>query len=313
MIVTTGHIESEGHKLAYQAHNEDLYTDDKPILIFIHGVLASINFWPSCLPDEIKKQRTWYSLSLPAHHPSKTPQEFNAEQVEPEWFYRLMNGAVQAISRGRPTVVIGHSTGGFCALNLAIHQAPHVSGIISIAGFHHGQWGGVEGLLIKLAGLGNHARGLFNMNIRLAQKSQTLRHLFASMLAHDRTTYQKSTVSQQMLKAIENDSQSHNPADLFELFRGIGTLEIADQLQNIRIPCYLFAGTHDPVVNAAQSLLLTGKIPHAKTRVFGGTGHMPFMEATNEFNRTLIDAINDIDSLSKLNINETKELLHELS
>ena len=69
---------------------------------------------------------------------------------------------------GRKAIVVGHSPGGFCALNLAIHRAPGVIGIVSVAAFHRGRWGGVEGQLLKLAGLGRWARPLFALNILIA-------------------------------------------------------------------------------------------------------------------------------------------------
>src|SRR5690606_29429082 len=84
------------------------------------------------------------------------------------------------------------------------------------------------------------------------------------------------------------------PAALFTLFNGIARLEIADQLGRITIPCYLFSGTHDPVVPPAQSLVLVSKISHARSVVFQGVGHMPFMEATDAYFEELTLALQDI-------------------
>jgi len=172
MKVNEGFVESEGHQLAYLAVNEHLdLQDDQPVIVFIHGVLASVNFWLDCVPTDFKNQCAWYALSLPAHHPSTVPDDFSIGQVDDEWFFNVMNGALQELLGDRKAIIVGHSTGGFCALNLAIRQASNVVGVVSVAGFHSGKWGGVEGLLVKLAGLGKWAKGLFVSNIRVSQMS----------------------------------------------------------------------------------------------------------------------------------------------
>ena len=95
MHVKEGFVESEGHRLAYLAVNEHLASEEKPSIVFIHGVLASVNFWLDCVPPDFKECRAWYALSLPAHHPSTVPIDFAPEQVNELWFFRLMNGALK--------------------------------------------------------------------------------------------------------------------------------------------------------------------------------------------------------------------------
>ena len=65
-------------------------------------------------------------------------------------------------------------------------------------------------------------------------------------------------------------------------------------MKQITTPCYIFAGTHDPVVPAGQSLLIAGSIQHAKTIVFRDVGHMPFMEDTEHYIIALEQALADI-------------------
>jgi hypothetical protein len=70
MRVREGFVESQGHQLAFLAVNEHLLAGEKKVaVVFIHGVLASINFWRHTVPPGLKENSPWYSLSLPAHHP----------------------------------------------------------------------------------------------------------------------------------------------------------------------------------------------------------------------------------------------------
>jgi len=309
MKVKEGFVESEGHRLAYLAVNEHLDSKDQPAIVFIHGVMVSVNFWLDSVPPGFREERAWYSLSLPAHHPSTVPPDFAPEQVTDLWFFRLMNGALKELLGERKAVIIGHSTGGFAALVLAIHRAPNVTGIVSIAGFHSGKWSGVEGLLVKLAGLGRWTKGLFVSNLVLSRRSCFVQRTFACLLAYNRKVYRSSPLSRCMLENTRHNIRKQDPAALFTLFNGIGTIEIADQLHKISIPCYIFAGTHDPVVPPEQSLLLTGRIRHAKIVVFRNVGHMIFMEDTEAYYTALENALTDITGQ---NYNRTNNKFEEV-
>ncbi|MDO8268675.1 MAG: alpha/beta hydrolase [Moraxellaceae bacterium] len=294
MKVREGFVEVEGHRLAYLAVNEHLARADEPAVVFIHGVLASVNCWRDCVPPTFRDGRAWYALSLPAHHPSTVPADFHASQVDEQWFFRVMSGALQALVADRPVIVVGHSTGGFCALNLAIHQAPNLIGIVSVAGFHVGKWGSVEGLLLWLAGLGRWAKYPFVANLLFARNSPFVQRQFASLLAHDRKAYLANPLSQQFLDNIGPNTRAQDPAALFELFNGISRIEIRHELGRISIPCHVLTGSHDPVVPVSQSQVIADTVPGAKIVEFPGVGHMPFIEAADAFARSLETAIDDL-------------------
>ena len=144
-----------------------------------------------------------------------------------------------------------------------------MAGIVSIAGFHSGQWGGVEGALVKLAGLGHWARPLFAANLAIARHSRFVQKTFASLLANDRKAFLRHPLSKAMLDNLQADTQAQDARALFCLFNGISKLEIGHRLETIRVPCHLFIGTHDPVVPTSQSALLAARVPHARTGVCG--------------------------------------------
>lgn len=295
MQVEEGFVASEGHRLAYLAVNQHLEPqDDQPPVVFIHGVLASVNFWRACVPPGFREGRAWYSLSLPAHYPSTVPGDFLSQRVDDDWFCRVMSGALEALLGERKAIIVGHSTGGYSALTLAAHNAPNVLGIVSVAGFHSGKWGGVEGALVKMAGMGRWTWPLFRANLEIAKRSRLVRRMFASLLANDDRAYRANPLSQRMLDNIRDDVLAQEVGPLFHLFSGIYALEMLDGFSTITMPCYLFAGTHDPVVPAEQSLALAGCISGAKTVVFNDTGHMPFIEDTQAYCDALNRALADI-------------------
>lgn len=312
MKIREGFVESEGHQLAFLAVNEHLAKDDEPAIVFIHGVLASVNFWRDCVPPEFKDDRAWYALSLPAHHPSTVPPSFALGDVDDAWFFKIMNGALQTLLGNKKAIVVGHSTGGFCALNLAIHQAPNVMGIVSVAGFHRGNWGGVEGLLLKIAGLGKWAKDLFVANILISKLSYFARRTFAAQLAHNRKAYRSNPLSLRMLDNIEPNTLAHDPVALFTFFNGIAGLEIADQLHQINMPCYIFSGSDDPVVPTEQSRVLANEVPNAKSVEFDHVGHMPFIEEADAYFSALERALNDITDTDRIHANTKKVMADDV-
>lgn len=299
MKVREGCVEAEGHRLAFLAVNEHRAREGEPAVVFIHGVLASVNCWRDCVPPAFREDRAWFALGLPAHYPSTAPQDFQPGQVNEDWFFRIMNGALKALLGDRKAIVVGHSTGGFSALNLAIHRAPNVIGVVSVAGFHRGVWGGVEGQLLKLAGLGTWAKGLFVANLFIAKKSRLVRTIFASLLACDPGAYRANPLGQRFLENIEADVLKQDAGALFVLLNGISSIEIADQLDQIRTPCYLLAGSDDPVVPWAQSLVLADKIPNARLVAFQNVGHMPFIESPEAYFEALEQALAELAAGSK--------------
>ncbi|RZU47926.1 pimeloyl-ACP methyl ester carboxylesterase [Fluviicoccus keumensis] len=316
MKTRQGFAEAEGHRLAYLAVNEHLDNADEPAIVFIHGVLVSVNFWRDCVPESFRDSKAWYSLSLPAHYPSTAPEGFDARQVDDAWFFRVMNGALQHMLGNRKIIVVGHSTGGFSALNLAAHHAPNVAGIVSVAGFHLGRWGGVEGQLLRLAGLGAWGKGPFITNLLISKKSRRVRRLFASFLAYRPAAYRASPLSRKMLDNVEADMLKQDPGALFALFGGITTLAIGDRLDRIQIPCYLLAGSNDPVVTSEQSLLLAGRIPRSRLVVFPNVGHMPFIEDPDAYAEALERALEELAAGTKFSLPKAvtrQELSHELS
>ena len=295
MNIREGFVESEGHRLAYLAVNAQLdQPDEQPAIVFIHGVLASVNFWRDLVPPSFETGRSWYALSLPAHHPSTVPEDFSSSQVTDDWFARVMSGALAGLLGDRKAIIVGHSTGGYCALSLAAHRAPNVLGVISVAGFHSGKWTGVEGQLVKLASLGPRAEALFVANLTAAKFSRAIRRMFSSMLAHDQRAFRANPLSEKMLDNVASNVRAQDPAALFQLFAGISQLEVLDKFAGIDVPTYLFVGTHDPVVPAQQSLAMVGQVPDAHTVVFNAVGHMPFIEATRKYFDALEQAVDAI-------------------
>ena len=289
-------INFEGHQLAVLAVNENI---DEPAIIFIPGVMAPVNFWLSCLPESVRENRRWYSISLPGHHPSTVPADYKPQGVDEDWFNRLYQTVIKQLVGTEKVIVVGHSTGGFAALNLAANNFDQLLGVVSVAGFYQGSWGGIEGQLVKLAHLGLWAKPLFILNLWISRLFKPVQRYLSALLAYDKEAYYASPITEKMLVEIQENMQQQRLAALFPLFNRIPDLNIEAQLGKITVSTVVMAGTHDPVISAAQSLQLAAQVPAAELVVFNNAGHMPFMERTGQFNQELIQAIEQISASSQ--------------
>lgn len=293
------HINFEGHQIAVLCANEQI---EGVAVIFIPGVMAPVNFWQACLPRSVLDNRRWYSISLPGHHPSVTPKNYDSKEIDEDWFNRLYQSVIKRLVATESVIVVGHSTGGFAALNLAANNFNQLLGVVSVAGFYHGQWGGIEGQLTKLAHLGLWAKPLFLFNLWLGRLTKPIQRYISGLLAYDRKAYFESPVTNSMLEEIQVNMQDQKLSALFPLFNRIPTLNIRDKLSKIKVPTVIMAGSHDPVISADQSLILAGAIKDAKLVVFEDAGHMPFMERTQQFYDELSIALSEISALTAVNI-----------
>jgi len=285
------HIPFEGHELAVLCANEEI---KEPAIVFIPGVMAPINFWKVCLPQILLTEKRWYSISLPGHQPSIIPKNYKPSDINEDWFNRLYQSVIKQLVGEEKIIVVGHSTGGFLALNLAINNFNQLLGVISIAGFYQGNWGGIEGQLTKLAHLGLWTKPLFIFNLWIGRLTKFFQRYISGLLAYDRKAYFDSPITNNMLNEIQDNMQDQKLSELFPLFNRIPTLNIHHKLSNINVPIVIMAGSHDPVISAKQSLILAASVKDLKLVVFENVGHMPFMERTEQFNYELLNALSQI-------------------
>ncbi|MBU1879618.1 MAG: alpha/beta hydrolase, partial [Chloroflexi bacterium] len=139
----------DGHRLMVLALNPD--TPGRSIIL-LHGITASVRFWAA---DELASLLTpygpCYSLSLPGHYPAAFPPDMPAQDLTAEMMAHVLTAAIRQLAGEQPALLVGHSTGGFAALDIAAHTPDLTCGVISIGGFARGRWTGLLGLYQRLA------------------------------------------------------------------------------------------------------------------------------------------------------------------
>lgn len=306
-------LEVEGHRLAALAGNED--QPGTPV-VFIHGVMASADCWLPSLPPGWLESVRWYSLCLPAHDDSRLPEKYRREEITPEMFANVHGGAIEQLVGREPVALVGWSTGGFSALNLAVRKPHLVRSVLSLCGFARGHWRSELSLLRWLARGGNFRQFLFR---RILHRLGTRRWFYEMMtlrMTADRRACRSSPVWPASANALYRVMSRHDPVQMCDLIARLADFDIRDDLPQIAAPTLIVGGDRDPIIPLAHTREIAERIPHAELVVLPNCGHMFFAEATEAYQRLLVDWMTrtadgdwhvPADRMTKVQIPMTKE------
>ncbi|HEX3051057.1 MAG TPA: alpha/beta hydrolase [Aggregatilineaceae bacterium] len=279
-------IAVDGHQLAALSFNRQL--SGTP-LIFIHGIASSVYFWSVGQTDLIQERFPWYSLSLPGHYPATFPPGFQRDQLTPELMVKLLVSAIQELVGDQQVIVMGHSTGGFAALNIAARAPQLVKGVASISGFAQGQWIGILGLMQRLARSGALGRQLFKTGFQMTMLTKAFyRYTLRNYAADAKALYAFPGLNH-ILDQIYPAARQVDLNALLHYFYRMPDIDTSDVLPCIQVPALVLAGDHDPIVPPAQARLIAEKVPGAKLVMLNGAGHLPMAERSAAYHEAITD------------------------
>jgi len=279
-------LEVSDHQIAALTANDDR---PGPPIVFLHGITASVDFWVHSLPPAVRDERRWVSLSLPGHFPSRLPPNFTKEDVTIKMFSDVHHGAIRRLVGDEPVALVGWSTGGFSALNLAARHPAHVQSVLSISGFAKGGWWGVIGNMRRLIALGRVGRSIFRTIWTQLGMRRWLFDLAIGRGAFNRRSFRASPVTGPTLDGWQAAVRGHDLEGLATLFERLADLDLGPFLPEIAAPTLIVGGDRDPYIPLRHTHFLAETIPGAELRVLSRTGHMFFAEATAEYHQILID------------------------
>lgn len=279
-----GSVQAEGHTLGVLAFHPE--RDGLP-LVFIHGITSNIDFWTLGQTPYIHAERGWYALSLAGHAPATFPAGFSAQQLTAEHIADVTISALRQLLGDAPFLLVGHSTGGWLALNVAARLHRQVRGVVSVSGFAHGRWTGALGLNQRLARGGALSRALFKASYRLlAAQPQLLNLSLRLYLAQPQALYSAPNFheiaanTRDGLRALDLDA-------MLSWFSRMPDIDILPQLKALEMPVLLMHGDQDPIVPYAEAQRIVAAVPSARLVTLTGAGHIPMIERTEVYHSTL--------------------------
>lgn len=270
-------LDVEGHRIAVRFRNPD---SDRPVVVFVHGITGSVDFWPLILPDDFCSAYRCIAVSLPGHAPSVLPEDSAAESLTPSLFAELVRKSLDQLVPGQRAHVVGWSTGGFTALISAALLNDRILSATSISGFVRGHWNGSLGLLQRLAA-SRFPRQCFSMVFNtLRNRPALLNRVVRKFAGRFRTdaAHREFQDALRMARMVET-FQSLDAESIRVVMASIRGFDVTDQLARIECPVTVIQGALDSIILPAEAEWIGAHVRNSTAINLPEAGHLFYAEA----------------------------------
>ncbi|MGB3798702.1 MAG: alpha/beta hydrolase [Lewinella sp.] len=274
-------IDHAGHHLAILSHVNPAAT--LPPVVWIHGLTASVRFWEAAMYEEIRQSRSWFSISLPLHHPSSFAGNITPGQLSETVFAELVHEAIESVLPRGNFHLAGYSLGGFACLNYAAKHPGRVISVISIGGFMTGRAKGLEGVLQFFSQGSLLRKAMFHVGWWVMQRHILFLKMATIFYARRWGRLLAYPQLDPTLRHIFPDVSHHSIRGQRMLFRYLLDMDLMDEIENIRIPVLAIAGTRDPIIPYEHQRSYAERMVNAELLSLPGVGHVAFAEAASDF------------------------------
>ena len=244
---------------------------DGPPVVMIHGVAASLHDWDDLIPALTQNGYTSYALDLLGHGDSPKPQ---SRAYHIDWVFEHFLHWITSLRLTEPAVVIGHSLGGYIALEYARRFSIWTRGLILINPFYS---------RFQLPPL--LRRSYSNRNLRGIIAQRIPQWMFRKVVD---VTSRAMGHSAGALHSLPEHIRAQTALDYTRTAPGVYNIPsmLGDQTENlpsISTPTLVVWGDHDQTLAPKSFPRLVNAMPRAEGKVLNA-GHVPRQSNAEEFN-----------------------------
>jgi pimeloyl-ACP methyl ester carboxylesterase len=263
-------IETAVGPVSYRHAAPEADGDDSPIIL-LHGLGGSSVVWARNIPA-LAQQYGVYALDLWSGGGSQKPT--------PEAGAGFLRAFMDAHGMGEAHLV-GSSLGGLIAGHFAIADRSRVRSLTLVGSAGLGREIAWSQRLLTLPGVGEfffrpterRVRSMLKLLIKQGDRPEAL----VQALYEDSV---KPGATAKMLAALRAGVN----------LRGVKkNIQFQEELREFALPTLVAAGSRDPLFPLAHAKRLTLEMPSAQLCVFEGSGHWPYFEDSDAFNRELLE------------------------
>lgn len=245
----------------------------KPAILFIHGWSQSHQSWIEQIDSDLSDHYHLITMDNRGHGNSDKP-------LSPEYYCDTNRWAndvhtvIEGLQLHRP-LLVGWSYGGLIISDyLRIHGEETVSGVVLVSALTKA--GSEEAWAVSGEGVLDTTLSMFDtdQDANLNGTTKFVRMMTNSELDHE---LEREIIAYNMIVPTEVRSA------MFDR-----NIDNDDVLSSISVPALVIHGEMDEVVLCAAGELHAKTIPTAELLVYQSTGHMPFLERSERFNRDLL-------------------------
>ena len=253
-------------------------------VIMVHGLAASLHDWDALLPALATAGYAGYALDLLGHGESWKPQQLDSYTSEAT--FEHMRGWIDSLNLKQPAVLIGHSLGGYLALQFALHFPERVRALVLVNPFYtQNQLPAMLRFFLR--------RPLLNTNLI----ERTPYWLFRILI--DVTSLQFGNSNEQ-LHTLPEAVRIQTALDYKRAAPGIYNIprtlhDLTPDLPRIKQPTLVLWGARDQTINPITFPLLVEKLSNARGEAMPVCGHVPHQCHAYEFNKKIFEFIDSLE------------------
>lgn len=120
-------------QLVVPSHANFIQQGNGAPIVMIHGICASLHDWDDLIPELTKSGYASYALDLLGHGDSPKP---DSRSYQMDWLVEHFTNWMRSLHLTEPAILIGHSLGGYVALEYARRVSAWTRGLILVNPFY---------------------------------------------------------------------------------------------------------------------------------------------------------------------------------
>lgn len=258
-----------------------------PPLVFVHGLVGRWTHWLEQLPLFASEHRV-IAPDLPGFGDSPMPV---AEKISVPYYARTLERLLALLEVDAATLV-GHSMGGFSAVELAIDFPQLVERLVLVSPSGLSTYNDPRALR-ALSLVRRFERIAAAYNARLAAHADLLARRPRLRLIDPVTSIVTRHPDRLPGPFISEWTRGLDNPGFIDGLEANVSYDFRERLGEIACPTLIVWGTGDRVVSARDAALYEELIPNARKVVFADTGHMAMVERPARFNALLEDFLRE--------------------
>ena len=258
-----------------------VHEGDGPPVIMIHGVAASLHDWDDLLPELTKNGYSSYALDLLGHGESPKPV---SRAYHIDWVFEHFLNWITSLRLTEPAILIGHSLGGYIALEYARRFSVWTRGLILINPFY-----------TRLQLPSFLRRSYSNRNLRGVIAQRIPRWMFRVVVD---VTSRAMGHSAGALHSLPEHIRDQTTLDYTRTAPGVYNIpntmgDRTEYLSSISVSTLVVWGDRDQTLAPSSFPALISQLPRAEGKSIRA-GHVPHQSNASEFNAMVLDFLQKI-------------------
>jgi pimeloyl-ACP methyl ester carboxylesterase len=251
-------------------------------VILIHGLAASLHDWNDLIPDLSTNGYASYALDLLGHGDSP---KLDSRAYQMDWIFEHFSSWMKSLHLTEPAILIGHSMGGYVALEYARRVSAWTKGLILVDPFYsrsqlppflrntysHANWSSFI--------VGRTPEWLFRFFVDL------------SSVATGHSIGGTHSLPEKIRAQTALDFKRTAPG-VYHIPNGI--VDMTEYLHEINTPTLVVWGDKDQTLDVSSFPRLVNRLPRARGELLRA-GHVPHQSHATAFNQLVMDFLKELE------------------